>query len=85
MTTPEQTLPPGDRIVCHESVHIDMRRRAMLKERERIIAWLRNDESWLSDIEDNGQCKHGSWSWEGCETCGRAGIASAIERGEHNE
>lgn len=55
-------------------------------ERKAIVAWLRaNSGEWFSNITDNGQCEHGSWSWDGCETCGVSGITKAIQSGAHNE
>jgi hypothetical protein len=48
-----------------------------------VAAWLNQlKDDWFSNINDNGQCEHGAWSWEGCETCGNYGILAAIERGE---
>lgn len=52
-------------------------------ERDQIADWIEAQGGIMSEIPDNGQCKHGQWSWTGCEMCGLEETAKAIRNNEH--
>lgn len=54
------------------------------EERAAIIHYIKTQGD-LSNIPDNDKCKHGAYSWNGCETCYQENLVKNLIKGEHHQ